>query len=436
MRRFRRFGTKRDECAGNPGPGGKRRGTPGRPLRSDDYVTVFHANIRRLYAFAFLEKTLFPMAVITLYWKDHIGLNLTEILLLQSIFSAAAVFLEYPSGYIADRLGYRNALTFASALGMAGWGIYTAATSFAGVLVAEVILGISFSFVSGSDSALLYETLRAEGDELHYSRYEGRMNGFSQTGEAVGALFAGVLYAWMPILPFFLQIAVWATAFPVAWTMKEPPRAKALSGRRHLQEALRIARYAFVENRRLRATVLLNTVFGLASFYPVWLIQPYMQHYGVPLTWFGPVWAGANLTVALAAVWSHRAQAYLGDRSMIAVFGALVLAGYFGLGLIGGMFSFLFYYLLTLMRGLRAPMFLNRVQLESPSANRASILSLQTLVFRVAFIVSGPFIGKLADRLGVQQAFHLLLYGFMIFLPPLSWLFLRNLIRNRNAFSD
>ena len=392
-------------------------------------MTAFHSNINRLYAFSFLEKTLFPMAIITLFWKDHIGLNLTEILLLQSIFSAATVMLEYPAGYIADRLGYRNALTFATLLGMGGWGLYTVASTFTGVLVAEILLGISLSFISGSDSALLYESLRAEGAELSYSRFEGRMNGFSQTGEAMGALFAGVLYAWAPTLPFFLQVGVWIAAFPIACTMKEPPRDAALHNRRHLSEALRITRYAFIDNRRLRAVILLNTVLGIASFYPVWLIQPYMQQHDVPLAWFGPVWTGANLMVAIFALASHRVHALLGDRNIILLFVALVLAGYFGLGLIGGTFGFLFYYLLTGMRGLRGPMFLNSIQVESPSANRASILSLQTLAFRIAFIVSGPLVGRMADRMGVQQTFHLLLYGFLILLPPLSWLFLRNLSR-------
>ncbi len=125
-------------------------------------MTKLHANIGKLYAFSFLQKTLFPMAIITLFWKDHIGLNLTEILLLQSIFSAATVVLEYPSGYISDRLGYRNALTIATVLGTAGWGIYTIADSFADVLAAEILLGTALSFISGSDSALLYESLRAK----------------------------------------------------------------------------------------------------------------------------------------------------------------------------------------------------------------------------------------------------------------------------------
>lgn len=367
------------------------------------------------------------MAIITLFWKDHIGLNLTEILLLQSIFSAATVALEYPSGYLSDRLGYRSALTVATVVGTAGWGLYTIAASFFDVLAAEILLGIALSFISGSDSALLYESLRAEGAEPLYARYEGRMNGFAQTGEALGALFAGVLYAAAPLLPFFLQVGVWGLAFAVTRTMREPSRDRALFGRTHLAEALRITRYVFRENRHLRATILLNTLLGLASFYPVWLIQPYMQQHGVPLAWFGPAWAGANLTVAIFALLSHRVHASLGDRSMILLCIALILVGYVGLGLIGGTFGFLFYYLLTGMRGLRMPMFLHHTQLESPSANRASILSLQSLAFRVAFIITGPLVGRVADQVQVQQTFHFLLYGFLLFLPPLSWLFLRNL---------
>ena len=392
-------------------------------------MTSFHYNVRKLYAFSFLQKTLFPMAIITLFWKDHIGLSLTEILLLQSIFSAAAVVLEYPSGYLSDRLGYRNALTIAALFGTAGWGLYTLAESFADVLVAEILLGIALSFISGSDSALLYESLRAEGAEALYARYEGRLNGFAQTGEALGALFAGVLYAYAPLVPFFLQIGVWFMAFAITRTMREPPRDRALFARTHLAEALRITRYVFLENRRLRATILLNTLLGLASFYPVWLIQPYMQQHGVPLAWFGPAWAGANLTVAFGALSSHRVHATLGDRTMVLLCIALILAGYAGLGLIGGTFGFLFYYLLTGMRGLRGPMFLNHTQAESPSANRASILSLQSLSFRMAFIISGPLVGMLADRMAVQQTFYWLLYGFLLLLPPLSWLFLRNLPR-------
>jgi len=103
-------------------------------------MRLLSSNIRKLYAFSFLQMTLFPMAIITLFWKDQIGLSLTQILLLQSILSIVMVVMEYPTGYVSDRVGYRAALTVASVLGMAGWGIYSVAGTFTHVLIAAPFL--------------------------------------------------------------------------------------------------------------------------------------------------------------------------------------------------------------------------------------------------------------------------------------------------------
>jgi predicted MFS family arabinose efflux permease len=251
------------------------------------------------------------------------------------------------------------------------------------------------------------------------------MSGYAQAGEALGALFAGVLYAYAPLLPFILQIGVWGLALLLTRTMKEPAREIAPHAG-HLVEALRTARYAFGENKSLRYTILLNAVLGLASFYPVWLIQPYMQEAGVPLTWFGPIWSGANLTVAFFALISHRVSSFMSARSMVLLFLLLIGVGYAGLGMSGGLWGFLFYYFLTSMRGLRGPMMLNLTQQECPSANRAGILSLQSLTFRLLFVCTGPLVGWLADQGGVRQAFLVLLAAFLLILPPLARLFVRN----------
>lgn len=384
-------------------------------------------NIRKLYAFAFLKMTLFPMAIITLFWKDHIGLSLTEILLLQGIFSVATLSMEYPSGYLSDRLGYRFALTLASLIGIVGWGFYTAADTFAGVLVAEILLGVSFAFISGSDAALLFETLRLEGKEDEYARYDGRMAGAAQIGEAAGALFAGVLYAAAPLSPFYIQVGVWVLALGISWKLVEPPVPQRQAVTSHLAEALKQIRYALVDNRRLRYAILFSTVLGIASYYPVWLIQPTMQENGVPLAWFGPVWAGANLSVALFALIGHRIHFHLGDRGLAALFLLLIVAGYLVLGLTAGVWSFLGYYLLTAMRGLQGPILRSHLQRSSSRENRASILSLKSLIFRLLFVGSGPLVGALADNWGLRPTFLLLALILGTILLPLAALFLRSL---------
>jgi predicted MFS family arabinose efflux permease len=388
---------------------------------------LLKGNIRKLYAFSVLKMTLFPMAIITLFWKDQIGLSLTEILLLQAIFSVACILMEYPSGYLSDRIGYRSALILACLLAIAGWSFYTIATSFSGVLLAEIILGGAWAFISGSDTALLFETLRARGLEGSYARFDGRMTGAAQTGEAAGALFAGVMYAAWPLMPFIFQIGIWILCLILCISMVEPPQESETAIHSHLAEALRTCRYAFFDNLHIRATILFGTLLGLASFYTVWLIQPYMQETGVPLAWFGPAWAGANLTVALFSLISHRLHFGIGHFRMVALFIVLIVAGYAGLGLTATVGSFLFYYLLTAMRGLQGPLMRNHLQRAGRRSNRASILSLHSLCFRIVFVATGPLVGLAADHLGLRPTFVFLAVAFTALLLPAAWLFLRTL---------
>ncbi len=385
------------------------------------------ANIRKLYAFSFLKMALFPMAIITLFWKDQIGLSLKEILLLQGLFSLATLLMEYPSGYLSDRLGYRFSLSLASVLGIAGWSVYTVAGSFSGVLIAEILLGISYAFISGSDSALLFETLRAAHREEQYTRFDGRMTGYAQTGEAVGALFAGTIYAMAPLAPFLIQIVVWVLALLITRSLQEPRQATEASTKPALADALTVCRYALVQNKRLRYAIVLSSLLGLASFFPVWLIQPTMQLAGVPLVWFGPVWAGANLTVAAFSLASHRISFHLGERGTVGLYLMLIVSGYLGLGLVHSLWGFLFYYLLTAMRGLQGPHLRYHLQREGLPGTRASILSLKSFLFRLLFVGTGPLVGQCADTWGLYKTFTALAGVFALVLIPATLVFLSHL---------
>lgn len=381
------------------------------------------SNLPLLNAFAFLKMALFPMAIITLFWKDQIGLSLGDILLLQAIFSVATIVMEYPSGYISDRLGYRFSLLLASLLGISGWATYTVAGSFATVLLAEIQLGISYAFISGADSALLFETLRGSGREEEYLRHDGRMTAWAQAGEAAGAIGAGVLYAWAPLLPFFLQVAVWLVAWLICRKLREPaghPPEPIVS---HWREAGGIARRALVETPALRWALLFGAVLGLASFFPVWLVQPYMQERGVPLAWFGPIWAAANLMVSLGSILSARAQFHLGSRGVVWLCLLLTATGYLGLATTGAIWGFAWYFLLTLMRGLQGPLLRLRIQQRSRRGERASILSLKSLLFRLGFIAAAPLVGMLADRYGLAMTFLAILIGLALLLGPLALAF-------------
>ncbi len=97
------------------------------------------------------------MPIIVLFYQEN-GLSMQDVLLLKGIYSVAVVLLEIPSGYVADIWGRKKSLILGAIFGCAGFVIYSFSYGFSGFLLAELILGIGGSFISGSDSAMLYDT--------------------------------------------------------------------------------------------------------------------------------------------------------------------------------------------------------------------------------------------------------------------------------------
>lgn len=362
-------------------------------------MTGLERNPARLCLFHALQMALFPVAVITIFWKHAIGLDMAEILLLQGFFGLSMAIFEFPSGYVADRIGYRRTLLAASAASAVAWAIYSFAETFAAILVGEVLLGLAMALVSGCDSALLYESLRETEDEESFTKWTGRVRFFGQSAEGTAALLAGVLYAWSPRLPFFLEVGVWIANFGVAWTLTEPRRHLPESAG-HVENVRMILRTALVTNRRLTSIFVLAIVLGMSSFLPVWLVPLYAQDAGVPVVWLGPLWAVANYTVALGSLASESGRRRLGLGPLLGIGVLLIGIGYVGLGLSHALFGFAFYFCLTTMRGFVGPALAHQEQRLIPSGDRAGFLSLRSLLFRMCFLVVGPVVGASVDRYG------------------------------------
>jgi predicted MFS family arabinose efflux permease len=365
-------------------------------------------NVRLLIALAAFQFILFPIPIITLFWKDQIGMSLADIMVLQAIFGLAVVLFEFPSGYVADRVGYRWSLLVSTGLLMAGWLLYTRAESFWAVAVAETTLGAGSAFMSGADRALLWVSLDGASRTAQYTRWDGRIRAVSQSAEALSAAAGGWLYAMGPRWPFWLQVPAAALALSTAALLHEVPRPRVAGGRSHTERALHIIGFTLWHHRRLRAAMALSVALGLSTFMMIWLIQPYMQARGIPAAWFGPLWACAHVWLAAVSLASSRVVGALGVRPALLGCCLLVPLGYAGLSLSHAAWGIVFYLCFMTIRGLQGPILATVMQQDAPPEDRASVLSIATLVFRLSFVVAGPPIGAMVDRLGMETALGVL----------------------------
>jgi len=368
-------------------------------------------NVRLLVAYTACQFLLFPIPIITLFWKDQIGMSLADIMVLQAIFGLAVVLCEFPSGYLADRVGYRRSILVGTTLLLAGWLLYTRAATFWIVALAETILGAGSAFVSGADRAILWVSLEKEGHAPQYTRWDGRIRAVSQSAEALSAAAGGWLYATAPRLPFWLQVPSAALAWLAAAMLREAPPLSVSGGRSHAQRAWHIIGFTLWHHRRLRAAMALSVALGLSTFVVIWLIQPYMQARGIHTAWFGPLWAVAHVWLAAVSLSSARVATALGVRQSLLLCCLLVPVGYAGLSLVQAAWSIVFYLCFMTIRGLQGPILATVMQHDAPPEDRASVLSIATLMFRLSFVIAGPPIGALVDRAGMEIALGLLAVG-------------------------
>jgi hypothetical protein len=81
---------------------------------------------------------------------------------------------------------------------------------------------------------------------------------------------------------------------------------------------------------------------------------------------------------------------------------------YLALAMSSAPLGVVFYLGFMIVRGLQGPLLAGVLQADAPPEDRASVLSLNALLFRLATVVVLPPIGAFADRLGLEAVLGLL----------------------------
>ncbi|MBW2187328.1 MAG: MFS transporter, partial [Deltaproteobacteria bacterium] len=151
-------------------------------------------NITKIYLIKTARWLMLTTPYLPLFMGEN-GIDKSSYGLLAAIHALSVILFEIPSGYLADAIGRKKTLIFGSLLGALGYVIYALSFSFSRFLLAMVTLGLGQSLISGSDSAMLYETLMSMKKAGEYSRYEGRIIAFGSLMETIGAPLGGLLAA-------------------------------------------------------------------------------------------------------------------------------------------------------------------------------------------------------------------------------------------------
>ncbi len=343
------------------------------------------------------------MPIVALFYTDN-GLDDFDIYLLQAIYSVSVAALEIPSGYMADIIGRKKSLVIGSVLGTLGFVVYSLSTGFNGFLLAEITLGLGGSFISGSDSALLYDSLAGMKKQHKYLQLEGRilsLGNFAETSAAIGGGIIAAFFSYRSV--YICQAAVAAIAIPAALLLVEPPKGRSIlrPGIRHIIE---VCWQSLFINRKLSSTLLMSAITGTATLCMAWTSQVYFVHMGLTEKTITPLWVILNLTVAVVAVFASLVTDWLTKKRAIIMLALIIPMSYILLGMLPLLPSIGVLVIFYGVRGYATPLLKDLINSHCPSEIRATVLSIRNMIIRTCFAILGPFIGSMSSHYSLSNA--------------------------------
>lgn len=383
-------------------------------------MAAFKQNIISLYLIKVSKWFTLIMPIIVLFYEEN-GLGLKEIFLLKSVYSVVLVSLDIPTGYLADAWGRKNCLLTGCIIALSGFLFYSFSYTFAAFFVAEILLGIGQSLVSGADSALLYDTMLHYEKEDEYLKYEGKVTMIGNFSEAFAGVFGGLLATSSLRLPFYCQIGIAFIGIPAALALKE------FNVKTHIENPLKnilaIIRYSLFTNKKLCYDIMFSGIIGAATLTMAWFVQPILMHIDLPTGLFGVVWTFLNLTVGIAALYSDALNTRLGENRTYSFILFFITSGYVAVSFYLDYTSLLLLFLFYMVRGFATPILKGYINRQTFSGMRATVLSIRNFIIRLIFASMAPFLGWLNDAFSLT--FALQITALIIFMPGLLFLILQ-----------
>lgn len=343
------------------------------------------------------------MPILMLYYQDS-GLSSHESFLLKSIYSVIIIGLEIPSGYFADKIGRKSTLVIGAIMGVLGMLTYGFFGGFWAFLFAEVALGVSQSFVSGADSAMMYDSLIQDKRQSLYSKFEGRNTAIGNGAESIAAILGGLLAEVSFRLPFMVQSGIAFIAIPAALTLIEPPNLR--QGHETIKHTFKIVVNSIFKDNSLRYYLLFSSIIGSCTLTMAWIYHPFLKEVlHISLYQIGLIAAALNLIAAVFSASAHSLGQKLSTRLLLTVIAIFIPLSYIAIGWINSIYALAVFAIFYMLRGIATPVLKDLVNRHTPSDIRATVLSVRNFVIRMVFVVIAPAVGFLTDNYGYSKSF-------------------------------
>ena len=335
------------------------------------------------------------------------GLSLLQIGLLESIFHGTSLLCEIPSGMLADRFSYKTNLYLARLasivssililFGQGNFWIYA---------LAMMVSAWSYNFDSGTSTAFLYDSAVEAGQKDRYLQISSFLSGVAEVTRTLGTVVAGFFIHGALAWTYLIAIGLSFLSIILIYFMKEPMAKRGRNEVLTFKTIVLQVRKEWQEKPVLFYWMMTYQLVGtLMCMFYFYYQQKISDLVGWQVSLVMLIGSGLNLiAVYVASQIGKKWNSNLVFPTLVALTGLALLLVFSGTP-----FAFLLVYLLTnTLYAVYQPIYFNDLQGYLPPSVRATMLSINSMLFSLSMIVIFPLTGWLIDRWGLVAVFLIL----------------------------
>ncbi|MFC7598127.1 MFS transporter [Terrabacter sp. GCM10028922] len=359
-------------------------------------------------------------------WQLERGLTVAQAMTVSSAAGLTIFALELPTSGFADAFGRRPVFVVSAVVNVVASVVLLLAHSFWVFFAAAVLTGIFRALDSGPLEAWFVDTVHATTPGADVDGALSAQGTVLGVGIGAGALLSGGLVWWHPVtgasalvLPVAVFVALNALHLVAVLVLLREPRSaehldssgvrRALASAKESPVVVREGLGLLRDNRALRGIVTVELFWSVAmlvfeTFQPIRLAELVggEERAGAIM---GPVAAAGWGVFALGAALSGWTSRRVGVARTAILARVLNGLGAVVMGLVAGPAALIAAYGVTyLLHGSAGPAHSALLHREARARNRATVLSINSMVASVAFGVAAPLFGVLAEHSSTQTA--------------------------------
>ncbi|RKD33442.1 MFS transporter [Thermohalobacter berrensis] len=373
------------------------------------YISKLKRNIPFNYIFTFL-KTLDLAQEVWMIYLGAKGMSLLQLGIIEAVFHITSFLMEVPTGMIADLYGRKTSRILGRLFLIISVSILLLANNFYLFALSFVFCALSYNLESGAGDALVYDSLKEINKENIYMKVQGMQEVFFQVGKLVAYLAGGYLATMSYTLVFLLTIFIGVISLIQSLTFTEPDikdnNYKKINLFKYIKNQFVESYNLIKNNNRLSFLIIFCEIiltFGTCLFY---YIQNYLKGNGYSELQIGIMFAVASLLSAGVSTQVYRLEKLIKEKGILLFMPIISIGCIWGIVLTN--YSYIFFILITIVESIIFVAVSDYINKQIPSKNRATILSVASMIFSFFMITIFPLVGHIGDLFSLNFAFKLL----------------------------